>query len=97
MAKVTLEIEETLKFVDEIVVEVPETLTEDQLQDVLNKLERECGDASSKDVAFSLKEKYGFQIVGQSYSFPDAPSSHELEIVAANYESENSAKKQSEV
>lgn len=60
MAKVTLEIEETLKFVDEIVVEVPETLTEDQLQDVLNKLERECGDASSKDVAFSLKEKYGF-------------------------------------
>ncbi|PGU98934.1 hypothetical protein [Bacillus thuringiensis] len=85
MVKIKLKIEETVKYEDEIIIEVPKTVTKEQFDGILDKLEKEYNSDTSKDVAHALKEKYGFTITKQSYSFPDAPSSHELEIVDCNY------------
>jgi hypothetical protein len=80
--KVRITVEETLKYTDEIVVEQPNTMDDEEFEEILQRAERSIGyDGSAKDLAYVLKEKYGIKVIIQSDNFPDSPDSSELEIV----------------
>jgi hypothetical protein len=80
--KVRLTIDETVRYQSTIIIEQPEDMTDDELEEILKKVERKCSrDGSVKDVAFFLKEEYGIDVLEVNDSFPDNPTDSEVEII----------------
>jgi hypothetical protein len=79
--KVRLTIDETVRYQSTIIIEQPEDMTDDELEEILEKVNRLCHiDGSVQDVAIAL-EKYGIHVVKVNNSFPGEPSGSELEII----------------
>jgi hypothetical protein len=77
--KAKLTIEETLRYESEIIVEQPESMSDEQFEAILSKVERASDDA--KDIAYYLQEKFGIKVIEVKSGFPNSPSSSELEII----------------
>lgn len=86
MPKVKLTVEERLVYVNEIVVEKPEGIPDEEFKAILNKVERTCDD--TRDVVWALKHRHGLKIVSVTNNFPDSPDVDELEIVDVKEESD---------
>ncbi|MBX9158672.1 hypothetical protein [Bacillus cereus] len=81
MAKVVISVEETIKYRSDITVEVPDGLSEKELNSILDKVEdKHKYDGGAKDIAHTLKQNHGFNVVEVASGFPDSPSSSESEI-----------------
>jgi|GEM_PF-2914883 hypothetical protein len=79
--KVALTIEENLRYQSEIVIEQPESMSDQELNSILDKVERLCRDESAKDVAYVLSSKFGIKVHSVSTGFPGSPNDSELEII----------------
>lgn len=79
--KVRVQIEETLKYHSEIIVEQPETMSDEEFDRILGKIERDVINESAKDIAYVLEKDYGIIVIEVSTGFPDSPDNSELEII----------------
>lgn len=82
MKKVTVEVMETLKYKREIEIEVPDEMTEQQLEFLFSKMER---DEFLIDAVYVLKEA-GIK-VGRYDDDLDSPDYGEVEVIEFNFES----------
>lgn len=82
MKKVTIQVEETVRYENEIVVIQPDGMTDDDFDNVLGKAERENAvfHGGVYDLAMIL-ERDGIEVLPQSFNFPGNPLTSELEIV----------------
>ena len=81
MQKVAIQIEETLRYEEEIVVIQPKGMSDGEFEQILSLAERKnryTGGAS--DLAMIL-ENLGIKVVEQTSSFPDSPRHSEMEII----------------
>jgi hypothetical protein len=78
--KVRITVEETLRYQEEIIVEQPENMTDEEFENILEEAERRNRDGTTGDLAFELEE-YGLKIVDYSKSFPDSPRDVDLEVI----------------
>ena len=80
--KVIITVEETVKYIDRIVVIQPENMTDKEFEAFINKAEKETYSlmGGNKDFA-SILENKGLEVKEFSNSFPDNPSSNDFEIV----------------
>ncbi|HHY72670.1 MAG TPA: hypothetical protein GX497_05500 [Bacillus bacterium] len=81
MKKVELTIEENIKYRGEVIIKQPNTMNDDELEEIVRKVEKECKYDSAKDVAYVLENTYGINVLEVSSGFPDSPDDSELEIV----------------
>lgn len=79
--KVRLTVEETVRYQTEVVIEQPETMSDEELNNILDRVERQCRHDSGPDIAFVLEKEYGIKIHKVSSGFPDNPCDSELEII----------------
>lgn len=86
MAKATLQIEETVMYQEEVVLNIPENVSEEEFSKMLEELKKRTHVDSAKDIVHALKKEYGFVIEKQTNHFPDESSNHELEIGYIKYE-----------
>lgn len=93
MKTVKIIVEEEIRYRDEIIVEVPDAISEDELKNIISITEKECFDCSSKDVAYLLNNRHGFNIVSKTDNFPDSSDSSKLEIVGFFKIEENTTSK----
>lgn len=79
--KVTIRVEETLKYTSDIVVELPYGVTEGDLNNQLDIIQRKVDSASGdyEEVAEELSE-LGYEVKETTTSFPSSPDFDELEI-----------------
>lgn len=82
MPKVVIQVEETIRYEDEITVIQPEEMTDEEFEMVLSKAERSIRhlEGGAKDLAHAL-EQLGLKIELQTFSFPGSPRNSELEIL----------------
>ena len=82
MKKVEIQVEETTRYEDEIVVIQPEKMTDEEFEQILDVAERRNRSTNSgaKELAYDLK-RLGLKIESQTFNFPDSPRSSELEII----------------
>ena len=81
MVKVRMSVEETVKYRSVITVEVPDGLGGEEMNKILDKVEsKHKYDGGAKDIAHTLKNSHGFEVVEVDSGFPDSPSGSEVEI-----------------
>lgn len=80
MKRIKLRIEESVTYESEGVIEVPDDLTESQLNTILDDTQKKVYDCQAGDVFYHLNRDHGFKTVSQSSGFPDSPSDSQLEI-----------------
>jgi hypothetical protein len=80
MKKVTIEVQETLKYNREIECEIPDEMTETELDSLLGKMER---DEFLGDAIYVLK-RAGIE-VGEYDEDLDSPSYGEVEVLEFNF------------
>lgn len=76
MKKIKLEIEETLRYDRSMIIEVPESISEDELDTILDRAERAFG---SQDVS-NILSRAGIKVLNEPDSDPSSPKTVELEI-----------------
>lgn len=79
--KVRITVEENVRYQSEIIIEQPETMSNDDLDEILSEAERSCRRESAKDVAYVLEERFGVKVLEVTTGFPDSPDDSELEII----------------
>jgi hypothetical protein len=79
--KVKLTIDESVRYQSTIIIDQPDNMTDDDLEEILKKVEKLCRmDGSAQDVADYL-EHYGIKVLEVNDAFPNHPSGSELEII----------------
>jgi hypothetical protein len=82
MSKVTITVEEKVIYIEEITVEQPETMEDEQFEEILGRVEGNCRyDGSSGDIAYLLENRFGLKVLDLTRQFPESPHGHELEII----------------
>ncbi|SHN77571.1 hypothetical protein [Desulfitobacterium chlororespirans] len=76
--KVKIVVEETLTYIDEIIIIQPETMSDEELEQIIKRVEKQCREAS--DVAYVLESRYGLKVVERTDNFPESPDRSEIEI-----------------
>ena len=82
MKKVAIQVEENIRYEDEIIVIQPNEMTDEQFEEILSKAEKlnRLYEGGANNLAVIL-EDLGLKVEEQSCNFPDSPRSSELEIV----------------
>ena len=82
MKRVSITIEEVVKYTDEVIVVQPDNMSDNDFDKLLNRAERTCKrtGGSASDFAIILEE-LGLEVAEYSTSFPDCPSDVEFEIL----------------
>lgn len=79
--KVRLTVEENVRYTAEIIIEQPETLSNADLEVILESVESRCKSDQAKSIAYLLEHEHGIKIIEVNDNFPDSPSDSELEII----------------
>lgn len=80
MKQVRLSIEETITYQSEGVIEVPDDLSESELNAILDETQKQVYDGQAGDVFAVLEREQGFKTISQASGFPDNPNDSQLEI-----------------
>jgi hypothetical protein len=80
MKKVTVKIEDTIKYIEEITVEIPDDMTDNDVYELAQRAVEKYPDGSAKDVAQVLESDNGLKVVEQSNNFPNDPQSSDLYV-----------------
>jgi hypothetical protein len=85
MKKVVIQVEETIRYEDEIIVVQPQGMSDEEFENALNKAEKKnkTYDGGAKDLA-SILDDMGIKVESQSFNFPESPRDSELEIIDHN-------------
>ena len=76
--KITLQ--EKVTYTNEIIVKLPEFMSDEEFEEIIGKVEMECRSNSAKEVASILKNRYGIEIMELSSNFPENPDFSLIEI-----------------
>jgi len=82
MPKVKLTVEERQVNVNEIIVEQPENMSNEEFKEILNEVERTCEDTG--EIAWDLEERYGLRIISVDVANDPYDAFEEVEIVDVN-------------
>src|SRR5690625_5094337 len=78
--KITIQAEQTVKYNADITVELPEGMTEDDFDSVVDNISERVGfEGSFDDVVYQLK-KFNINVIENISDYPDSPSDSEVEI-----------------
>lgn len=82
MKKYKLSIEETLKYNREMIIEVPDEMSESEFNKILDKVQRKT--ESADDISYAL-EKLNIEVIQDVDSDLSSPSYQEIEIEEYDY------------
>jgi hypothetical protein len=82
MKKVEIQIQETLRYEDEIIIIQPEEMTDERFEEILDNAEKRNRqhEGGAKDLV-SILSSMGLKIESESFNFPESPRDSELEII----------------
>ncbi|KRT87101.1 MULTISPECIES: hypothetical protein [Bacillus] len=79
--RLEVEFDDTFSYREEIGFDLPDGMTKDEFEKLLDKAKRENPDYISKDLASIMERKHGVKLIWKGQNFPEQSESSECEVL----------------